>query len=121
MGRFKAGEKRAILQLLALRMHGDRVQQMPHRALDRCQQYARCYRYVLQCDVRQFFPSIDQGLLRRTLGRVIADADVLWLIERILESGEGVLRDEYEMVWFPSDDLFVANRSRELPMGNLTS
>ena len=35
-----------------------------HRALDRAQAFARRYRYVLQCDVRQFFPSIDHALLR---------------------------------------------------------
>jgi len=29
-----------------------------HRALDRCTRFARRYKYVLQCDVRQFFPSI---------------------------------------------------------------
>ena len=28
-----------------------------HRALDRCQYYARRYPYVLQCDIRKFFPS----------------------------------------------------------------
>ena len=43
------------------------------------------------------------------------------MIEQILASGKDVLADEYEMVYFPGDDLFAANRPRGLPIGNLTS
>jgi RNA-directed DNA polymerase len=92
-----------------------------HRALDRAQFFARRYRYVLPCDVRQFFPSIDHALLRRTLDRKLRDRDVLWLVDRILESGVGVLSEEYSLVYFPGDDLWAANRHRGLPIGNLTS
>jgi hypothetical protein len=92
-----------------------------HRALDRAQGYARRYRYVLPCDVRQFFPAIDHAVLRRILARKLRDPDVMWLVDRILESGVGVLSEEYEMVWFPGDDLLAANRPRGLPIGNLTS
>jgi retron-type reverse transcriptase len=35
--------------------YANRVGKGTHRALDRCQAFARRYRYVLQCDVRQFF------------------------------------------------------------------
>jgi hypothetical protein len=42
-------------------------------------------------------------------------------VERILESGVGVLSEVYEMVWFPGDDLLAACRPRGLPIGNLTS
>jgi RNA-directed DNA polymerase len=101
--------------------YANRVGKGTHRALDRCQQFARRFRYVLQCDVRQFFPSIDLTILRATLGRVIADRDVMWLVDRILESGVGVLCEEYRMTWFPGDDLFAINRPRGLPIGNLTS
>lgn len=92
-----------------------------HRALHRTQQLARRYPYVLQCDLRQFFPSIDHAILRTSLARKISDADVLWLIDRILVSGVGVLTEQYEMVYFPGDDLFAINRARGLPIGNLTS
>lgn len=101
--------------------YANRVGKGTHRALDRCTYFARRYRYVLPCDVRQFFPSIDHALLRDTLARYIADRDVLWLVDRILESGIGVLAEEYEMQWFPGDDLFAVNRPRGLPIGNLTS
>ncbi|OGO42313.1 MAG: hypothetical protein A2Z04_03810 [Chloroflexi bacterium RBG_16_57_9] len=45
----------------------------------------------------------------------------MWLVDRILASGAGVLSEEYEMVWFPNDDLLAASRPRGLPIGNLTS
>jgi retron-type reverse transcriptase len=92
-----------------------------HRTLDRCQEFARHHRYVLQCDIRQFFPSIDHTVLREALARVITDPDVMWLVDRILASGVGVLSEEYEMVWFPGDDLLAVHRPRGLPIGNLTS
>jgi len=81
----------------------------------------RCYRYVLSCDVRQFFPSIDHAILRDVLSRKIHDPDVLWLVDKVLASGAGVLSEEYNMVYFPRDDLFAINRPRGLPIGNLTS
>jgi len=92
-----------------------------HAAVDRCQEFARRRRYVLQCDVRQFFPSVDHRLLRGMLARHIADRDTLWLIDRILESSVGLLAGEYDMVWFPGDGLFAGIRPRGLPIGNLTS
>jgi hypothetical protein len=46
---------------------------------------------------------------------------VLWLVDGILASGIGVLSEEYEMEWFPGDDLLAATRPRGLPIGNLTS
>jgi RNA-directed DNA polymerase len=35
--------------------YANRVGRGTHRALDRCQGFARRYPYVLSCDVRQFF------------------------------------------------------------------
>ena len=84
--------------------YANRVGKGTHLALDRAQHFARPYRYVLQCDLRQFFPSIDHAILRRILARKLADPDLMWLIDRILASGEGVLSGEYDTVWFPSDD-----------------
>jgi retron-type reverse transcriptase len=101
--------------------YANRVGRGTHRALDRCQYFTRRFGYVLQCDLVQFFPSIDHAVLRCILARKIEDTDTLWLIDRILESGVGVLSEEYEMVWFPDDDLFAIHRPRGLPIGNLTS
>ncbi|MDQ3005964.1 MAG: RNA-directed DNA polymerase, partial [Chloroflexota bacterium] len=47
--------------------------------------------------------------------------DIMWLIEKILQSGVGVLSEEYQMAYFPKDDLFAVHRPRGLPIGNLTS
>ena len=101
--------------------YANRVGKGTHLAIDRCQRHARKYKYVLQCDVAQFFPSIDHDVLRMTLQRMLPDESVLWLVERILASGQGVLAEEYEMIYFRGDDLLALNRPRGLPIGNLTS
>jgi len=92
-----------------------------HRAIDRCQGFARRYRYVLICDVRQHFPAIDYEILMERLSAKISDPQILGLCRSILESGVGVLDDQYDMVYFPGDDLFAVERPRGLPIGNLTS
>ncbi|MGC9396218.1 MAG: RNA-directed DNA polymerase, partial [Anaerolineae bacterium] len=71
--------------------------------------------------MEQFFPAIDHVILRRTLARKLDDPDVLWLIDRILESGAGVLAEEYRPRTFRGDSLFDLDRPRGLPIGNLTS
>ncbi len=101
--------------------YANRVGKGTHRALDRAQHFARRYPYVLKCDVREFFPSVDHAILRRLLARHVACPSTLWLIDRILESGAGILADRYTPVYFPGDDLFAVNRPRGLPIGNLTS
>jgi len=98
-----------------------RVGKGTHAVLQCCQELARRYPYVLQCDVVQFFPAVDHAILCDILFRTIADAQTRWLIEQILASGAGVLKDEYSMVYFPGDDLFATLRPRGLPIGNLTS
>lgn len=101
--------------------YANRKSKGTHAALDRCQFFARRYRYVLQCDVQQFFPAIDHALLLVALQKVIVDPDLLWLCGQILQSGVGVLAEAYDMVYFAGDDLFAVNRPRGLPIGNLTS
>jgi RNA-directed DNA polymerase len=101
--------------------YANRKDKGTHRALDRAQAFARRYRYVLQVDVVQFFPAIDHGVLRAILARKLTDPDVLWLVDRVLASGAGVLREAYDMTWFTGDDLFAVLYPRGLPIGNLTS
>jgi RNA-directed DNA polymerase len=101
--------------------YANRTGKGTHRALDRCQELARRFDFVLQLDVRQFFPSIDHVILRGILAERIRDPTVLWLADQILASGAGVLSEAYDMVYFPGDDLFAVNRPRGLPIGNLTS
>jgi hypothetical protein len=81
----------------------------------------RRYPYVLQCDVQQFFPSIDHEILLGILGKAIRDKQVLRLCDKIMTSGRGVLADEYTMRYFPGDSPSAVSRPRGLPIGNLTS
>lgn len=101
--------------------YANRVDKGTHRSLDQAQRWMREYTYVLQCDLRQFFPSIDHEILFGILERRIQDGQIRRLIRRILQSGIGVLDEAYEMVFFRGDDLFAINRPRGLPIGNLTS
>jgi RNA-directed DNA polymerase len=55
----------------------NRVGKGTHRALDHAQQLARRYPYVLQCDVQQFFPSVDHQALASILQRKLDDPGVL--------------------------------------------
>ena len=92
-----------------------------HSALDRCTHYLRRHEYVMHLDIRQFFPSIDHEILRSILERTINDKKAMHLIEKIIASGNGVQAGEYDMVYFPQDTLFAIERTRGLPIGNLTS
>jgi hypothetical protein len=71
--------------------------------------------------LKQFFPSIDHELLHGMLARKLACARTLRLCQSIMDSGAGVLEEEYDMVYFAGDDLWAAARRRGLPIGNLTS
>ena len=101
--------------------YANRTGKGTHRALDRVQQLARRFAFVLQCDVRQFFPSLDHEILRHRIATRVTDARTLDLVDLILASGAGVLDEAYDMVFFSGDDLFAALRPRGLPIGNLTS
>ncbi len=90
-----------------------------HAAVDRFQHHLRRYRYVLKCDVRKFFPSVDHGILLARLGRRVADRNVFRLARLIVENSNP---QEEAAFYFPGDDLFTpGERRRGLPIGNLTS
>ncbi|MBI1763259.1 MAG: RNA-dependent DNA polymerase [Acidobacteria bacterium] len=90
-----------------------------HRALRRFTEFARSSRYVLQCDIRQYFPSIDHEILKTLLRRKIKCAATLWLIDTIIDASNAqpAVHD-----YFPGDALWTPyERRRGLPIGNLTS
>lgn len=81
-----------------------------HKALKQFERYARRdsknHRqtvWVLKCDIRKFFASIQQSTLIAILSDRIVDKQVVWLLERIICS-------------FSSTD-----SGKGLPLGNLTS
>ncbi len=100
--------------------YANRVGKGTHRAIERVQKYSRKFRYVLQCDVKQFFPSIDHAILKEILVKKLEPQEMA-LAERIIYSGRGLLTENYNMVFFKGDTLFDAIRDRGLPIGNLTS
>ncbi len=83
--------------------------------------------WVLKCDIKKFFASIDHQILLNFLGEHISDKDIMWLLGNIIESfettrphpslllkGEGFAR--------PSPRGEGGVRSGiGLPLGNLTS
>jgi retron-type reverse transcriptase len=90
-----------------------------HRALRRFTAYARKSSYLLQCDIRRYFPSIDHAILKILIRRKIKCVDTLWLIDLIIDHSNS---QEPINHFFPGDDLLtVTNRRIGLPMGNLTS
>ena len=58
--------------------------------------------WILKCDIRKFFDSIDHNILKEKLKKVITDEDVLWLLFLIIDS-------------------FSVSPGKGLPMGNQTS
>lgn len=90
-----------------------------HKALIRYQQFAQKYAYVLKCDIRKFFPSIDHVILKKTLHRKVTCEGTLWLIDLIIDhSNPQEAVDDY----FWGDDPFTPHiRRKGLPIGNLTS
>lgn len=80
-----------------------------HRAIDRLEKFARQVSqnktktiFILKCDVKRFFDSIDQNILMGLLKKKIQDQDVLRLLGGLIKS-------------------FEASEGRGLPLGNITS
>jgi retron-type reverse transcriptase len=90
-----------------------------HKAIERYQRYAQKFPYVLKCDIRKFFPSLDHKMLKEEIRRKIKCKDTLWLIDLIIDHSN--LQEEH-LVWFSGDTLFTPmERRKGLPIGNLTS
>lgn len=82
-----------------------------YRATDRFKEFARkasrnhtWTSWVLKCDIRKFFASIDHKILKDILRRRIEDGDTLWLLGEVIDS------------FYAKDKPGVG-----LPLGNLTS
>ena len=90
-----------------------------HAAADRLQRLMGRCRYVVQFDVRKYFPSIDHQILKGMFRRLIKDRRVLGLMDTIVDNSN---RQEDVTDYFPGDTLFSPQgRRRGLPIGNLTS
>lgn len=99
--------------------YANRIGYGTHRALRQFIKFARTSRYVLQCDIRKYFPSIDHEILKQLLRRKIKCLETLWLIDRIIDRSN---EQEASIEYFSGDDLLTPlNRRKGLPIGNLTS
>jgi len=81
-----------------------------HKAILRFEQFSRKVSknytktlWVLKCDIRKFFASIDQEILLKILKYSNLDKDTIWLLEKIISS------------------FYSTTKGRGLPLGNLTS
>lgn len=70
-----------------------RIGKGTHKALDRFRSFfwkesknntKTCW--VLKCDVRKFFASIDHQILKEILGKYIEDKEILWLLGQVIDS-----------------------------------
>ncbi len=100
-------------------MYSNRSGKGQHQAVRRAQYFARSFQYVLKCDIKKYFPSIDHQVLKTLLRKKIKCRDTLWLADLILDhSNPQILVRDY----FPQDDLFSPLvRRKGLPIGNQTS
>jgi len=90
-----------------------------HLAIERARAAARDHPYVLKCDIRKYFASLDHEILNLQLARVIKCRRTLALAATIIA---GSNPQEPVDWYFPGDDLFTPfERRRGLPLGNQTS
>ena len=73
-----------------------------YAALDKARQYNQRYRWFLKLDVRKYFESIDQAILKQQLHRLFKDPPLLRLFEQIIDS-------------------YSTAEQKSVPIGNLTS
>jgi retron-type reverse transcriptase len=81
-----------------------------HRALHRFKEFSlkasknnRRTVWVLKCDIKRFFASIDQTRLIEILKAYIPDTDIMWLLQKVIDS------------------FYFETVGKGLPLGNLTS
>lgn len=57
-------------------------------------------RYCLKLDIRKFYPSIDHATLKKVVRQKIKDPDLLWLLDGIIDSADGVPIGNYISQYF---------------------
>ncbi len=92
-----------------------RLNRGTHKAMNRFREFSykvsknntkQCW--ILKCDIRKFFASIDQDILMNILEKHIQDTDTLWLLNEVISS-------------FHTNPTGLAYGVTGLPLGNLTS
>ncbi len=100
-----------------------RLRKGTHKAMNRFKQFAHQLSandtktvWVLKCDIRKFFDSIDHDILLQLLGERIADEKALALLKQVIDSFS-IQNSISRTVGRPSNSPTKAG----LPLGNLTS
>jgi len=96
-----------------------RVDKGSHRAIARFHYLAKKYPYVLKCDIRKFYDSIDHQILQEILFKHIPETRIRALLAKIIDCAGRIsgLPDERDV---PCERR-RAGRISGLPIGNLTS
>lgn len=89
--------------------YSSRLEKGTHKGVKRlynaCRKVSKNWKqatYILKCDIRKFFDTIDHAILRDLIKQKISDPDTLWLIDILLNS-------------------FEKQKGKGLPLGNVTS
>jgi retron-type reverse transcriptase len=90
-----------------------------HKALKQFIKFAYSSQYILQCDIKKYFASIDHQILKDIIRQKIKCPDTLWLVDLIIDHSNP---QQPVFDYFPNDDLLTPLSHRKgLPLGNLTS
>lgn len=57
-------------------------------------------RYCLKLDIRKFYPSVDNAIMKQLLRKKIKDQDLLWLLDGIIDSADGLPIGNYLSQYF---------------------
>jgi RNA-directed DNA polymerase len=57
-------------------------------------------KYCLKLDIRKFYPNVDHDVLKQLLRRKFKDADLLWLLDEIIDSASGLPIGNYLSQYF---------------------
>lgn len=61
----------------------------PHKASKKCAELVRKYDYCLKCDIKKFFPSVNQTILSGMFHRIVKDERFMELLDDIIFSYPG--------------------------------
>lgn len=93
--------------------YANRAGKGTHAAILRFQEFCRKNKYMLKCDIKKYFDSIDRGILIEMISKKIKDKDTLDLIKKILfGKGDKILEEETGV---------KGKEIKGIPLGNLTS